>query len=63
VQTGLGLESATDFSDSDTYAKAKASWGAISVEAGADTILWAVSCVDGVVPSGKLLFERKVHSF
>lgn len=65
VRTGLGIETADGFSSAtvDAYAGVKAGWGAIPVSEGADTVLWAVGAQDGVIPSGKLLYLRKVHTF
>lgn len=63
VQTGLGLETAEGFVDSATYAKAKAEWGAVTLDEGVDTTLWALAAADGIVRSGRLYYKRAEHSF
>jgi hypothetical protein len=63
VQTGLGMETNPDFSDAKAFAATKAGWGAISLAEGTDTLLWTIAAADGVVQSGKLYHQRKVHSF
>jgi len=63
VQTGLGMETNPDFTDAKAFAATKAGWGAISLAEGTDTLLWTIAAADGIVQSGKLYHQRKVHSF
>jgi len=65
VATGLGGETLPPgMEDREAYQKAKLeSMGAISIEQGADTMLWLALAKDGAAESGKHYFERKPHTF
>lgn len=64
VQTGLGKETWGDKAASvDDISKAKSNWGAISIEAGTDTLLYTVLAKNGAIDSGKHYYLRKVVPF
>lgn len=64
VETGLGRETWQDANAADAdIAKAKGSFGAISIDQGIDTLFYVTCAKDGIVQSGKMYDKRQIHSF
>ena len=63
VATQLGSETLPpDAPTAEAYALQKPGFGAVSIEAGTDTILWLVLAKSGVV-GGKTYYKREAHAF
>jgi len=68
VQTALGHGTALEHGqtaeeDPEAFARSKSAFGAITVEEGADTLLWLTAAKNGVVNNGKHYYLRAEHSF